>query len=283
LARPLLVAATVGEEGPGDLRGVKHLFRPGGPCEAVHGFVSVDGAGLRRIVTRAVGSRRYRVCVRGRGGHSWADFGTPNPIHALGRALAELAVAPLPSAPRATLTVARIGGGTAVNAIPMEAWAEVDTRSEDPAHLDALEALVRGACARGVAAERAAAQGARGELALEIEVMGDRPAGATDSDHPLVRAAERATRAVGVEPERVASSTDANVPMALGLPAVTVGGGGEAGGAHTTGEWYRNAGGPEGVVRLLLLVAAVAGRDPWPDANAEAAAPRVAAGEDERR
>lgn len=248
---PVLFAATVGEEGIGDLRGVKHLFAAEGTCRGAAGFLSLDGAGLDRIVTEGLGSRRYRLEVTGPGGHSWADWGTPNPIDALvemGRGLTKIE---LGLDPVATLTLGRIGGGTSVNAIPQHAWVEIDTRSAAGDRLDTLEVDIRSQ----VEAARRAWEG----LDVDVAVIGDRPCGATSSDTPLVRAAFDATRAVGGHPQPALSSTDANVPMALGIPAVTMGCGGEAGLAHTTDEWYRNTGGSKGVLRALYTVLLAAG------------------------
>ncbi len=248
---PVLFVATVGEEGIGDLRGVKHLFAPGGAGHGAAGFLSLDGAGLDGVVIEGLGSRRYRVEVAGPGGHSWADWGTPNPIHALvalGRGLTKIE---LGLDPVSTLTIGRIGGGTSVNAIPQHAWVEIDTRSAAGHRLDMLEVDIR--------AQVEAARRAWDGLDVAITVIGDRPCGATSRDAPLVRAAFDATRAVGGHPKPALSSTDANVPMALGIPALTIGCGGEAGLAHTTDEWYRNTGGANGVLRALYTVVLTAG------------------------
>jgi acetylornithine deacetylase/succinyl-diaminopimelate desuccinylase-like protein len=260
LNAPLLLAATVGEEGAGDLRGVRHLFRAGGPARGARAFISLDGAGLGRIVTRGVGSRRRRIVVQGGGGHSWVDFGTANPIHALGRLVAGLNDVDLPSAPPTTLTVARWSGGTSINAIPSEAWIEVEVRSEDPGTLDRLADRVEEQARVWVSRETAAAREGSPPLECRVESIGDRPAGSTPPEAHVVRAAVAATRAVGPDPELTASSTDANLPMSLGIPAVTMGGGGEAGRAHTHEEWYRNRRGPEGVIRALLTVLLLNGR-----------------------
>lgn len=269
--RPLLFAATVGEEGEGDLRGMRHLFREGGPGRKAGGVVALDGAGLTRVVLKGVGSRRFRVVVRGPGGHSWTDWGTPNPIHALGTAVAELTRMGLPSDPPATLTVARWGGGRSVNAIPEEAWVEVDLRSESPGILASTEEEVRRVLQGAVSAANAGRNRGTTRLESRVEVIGDRPAGSTDAGHVLVRAAAAATRALDEEPELVSSSTDANVPMSLGIPAITLGAGGEAGQAHTLQEWYRNVRGPDGIFRALLTVLAVAGVAGESASEAEAA------------
>jgi len=251
-ATPLLFVGTVGEEGPGDLRGVKHLFGPDGEAREASGFISLDGAGLDRIVARGLGSTRFRVTARGPGGHSWVDWGTANPIHHLAGIAASLTALPLPTTPLTTLTIARWGGGKSINAIPQEAWLEIDTRSGSAPHLHDLASEVRRVVADGAASTPP-------ELTVEIETIGSRPGGSTPEDAPLVQAALEATRAVGGHPHLGESSTDANIPMALGIPAVTLGCGGEAGKAHTTGEWYRNTHGAEGIVRALYTVVLAAG------------------------
>ena len=252
---PLLFVATVGEEGVGNLRGVRHLFRNGGPGSNARGFISLDGVGLDRIITRGVGSTRLRINLRGPGGHSWTDWGLPNPIHTLGRIVTGLEDLPLPSAPRTTATVARWGGGKSINAIPQEAWVEVDLRSEGKGELERLESALLRRCEGEIL--RAEFQGGDSGKALELDVqeLGRRPAGVVPEETPLVKAAVRATRALGFDPQLVASSTDANVPMSLGIPAITLGAGGQAGGIHTLDEWYANWKGPEGILRALLTLA----------------------------
>ena len=257
--RPILFVATVGEEGSGDLRGVKHIFREGGPARDASAFISLDGAGTRTVVSRGLGARRFRITLRGRGGHSWVDWGIPNPIHALGRAVGALAAWPPPTHPPVSLTISRWGGGTSVNTIPAEAWAELDLRSESEQHLAVAEERVRAILGRAVEEENSAAAVDSYRLDLKITLIGDRPAAATTTDSSLVEAVLAATRALDVEPKLVASSTDANLPMSLGVPAITLGAGGEAGDAHTLDEWYRNAGGPEGVCRALYTVLLMAG------------------------
>jgi tripeptide aminopeptidase len=250
--RPVALVATVGEEGAGDLRGVKHYIARHGDRTAA--FIALDGAGAARIITAGVGSRRLRVTFRGPGGHSWSDWGVPNAIHAAGRAIASLVSLQLPAAPRTTLSVGRIGGGTTINAVPGEAWFEVDLRSEALAPLQDLEVAVRDhieRARRGEARTR--------EMQVEIAVFGDRPAGRTSESDPLVRAAIAATRDIDLAPELDSSSTDANVPMAAGIPAIAIGAGGDAGGSHTLREWYENRGGPAGLERALRIVLETAG------------------------
>ena len=256
---PILFAATVGEEGSGDLRGVRHLFRTGGLASAAAGFISLDGAGLNYVVTRGLGARRFRVTLRGRGGHSWIERSAPNPIHAIGRAVGALVSWPRPTDPPLSLTVARWGGGTSVNAIPAEAWAELDFRSESSRHLDDGEERLRVVLDRAVAEANSSVTERDHRLTLEVTVVGHRPTGATNLDSPLVEAALAATRASGVEPQVMAASTDANLPMSLGIPAITLGAGGSAGEVHTTSEWYRNERGPVGIQRALQTVLLVSG------------------------
>lgn len=256
---PLVFAATVGEEGRGDLRGVKHLFRDGSPWREAAGFIALDGTGCRRIVHRALGSRRLRATVTGPGGHSWADWGRANPIHALGVALADVARYTPPLHPRTTLTAGRMQGGTSVNVIPREAWVELDLRSEGAAALADLEARVRQSLQAAVRDGNERRQRGTAALELRIDVIGDRPSGEIPADTPVVAAARAATRRIGQRPELIASSTDANVPIALGIPAVALGAGGRSGATHTLDEWYTNEGGPEGLERVLLAALGLAG------------------------
>jgi acetylornithine deacetylase/succinyl-diaminopimelate desuccinylase-like protein len=257
--RPVVFVGTVGEEGAGDLRGVKRLFGEGGEVRDAHAFIALDGSGLRRIVHRAIGSRRLRVEVRGPGGHSWADRGAPNPIVALGAAVAELGTLAIPEPSRTGLTVARIGGGTSINAIPDGAWMEMDMRSEAPGVLPRLEASVRAVLAGVVEDENSARRQGSDPLRYRVTVIGDRPSGITQPKEPLVQAASAITYGLGQKPELVGSSTDANVPMSLGIPSIAIGVGGDSGGIHTTDEWYSNENGALGVERALLIILAAAG------------------------
>ncbi|HXM38399.1 MAG TPA: M20/M25/M40 family metallo-hydrolase [Gemmatimonadales bacterium] len=255
-ARPVLFAATVGEEGSGDLRGVRHLF-DGQPLRP-HAFIALDGAGLERIVHRALGARRYRVTYRGPGGHSWAAFGVANPANAVGRATALLADLPTQLSPRSTCAVVRLGGGTGMNSIPQEAWLDLDLRSEDPRALAQLDETVHSALQQALEEENRHRTPSTAALALDVRRVGDRPSGITPRTHPLVQVAVAATRAVGREHQLTCASTDANLPIALGVPAVALGAGGRAGDAHLPTEWYENEGGALGVVRALLVTAAMA-------------------------
>jgi len=253
-SRPITFVATVGEEGEGDLRGVKHLFADQGFRPA--GFIALDGPGLDRVVHRATGSRRLRASFSGPGGHSWAAFGVVNPAHAVGAAACAIGELKLSVSPRATASVVRIGGGHSLNTIPQEAWLDLDLRAEEEPVLEALERDAVAACQRAV--DRANRRRAPGTAALELALstLGARPSGATSDAHPLVQAAVAATRALGVEPQLASASTDANVPISLGVPAVALGAGGKGGDTHLASEWYENVGGSIGVVRALLVALA---------------------------
>jgi tripeptide aminopeptidase len=257
--RPILFVATVGEEGAGDLRGAKHLFArlPTTPAACI----ALDGAGDDRIVHRALGARRFRVTFHGSGGHSWAAFGVPNPVHAAGAASAKLAALPLPRTPRTTLSVCRIGGGISVNSIPKDAWIEIDLRSSSPRVLDGCADEIRQAMRAAVREENMRRSSGTPVLTFEMTTIGDRPCGELPSEHPLVRAAADATYAIGRTPELVTASTDANVPISLGVPAIAIGAGGRGGGVHTPNEWYDNTDGSLGVARALTVLVAAAGLD----------------------
>ena len=259
-ARPILFAATVGEEGSGDLRGVKYLLN--GKRETGNGkpvaFIALDGAGLERVIHRALGSKRYHVTFRGPGGHSWAAFGVANPANAVGRAAALLADLPTVTAPRTTCAVVGLGGGTGLNSIPQDAWLDLDLRSEDPRALAQLDVTVRAALERAADDENRTRTKGTPPLRVEVRLVGDRPCGITPRAHPLVQAAIAANRALGHDAELTSASTDANAPIALGIPAIALGAGGKAGDAHLTTEWYENVEGALGIVRALLVTAAMA-------------------------
>ncbi|HXQ28226.1 MAG TPA: M20/M25/M40 family metallo-hydrolase [Gemmatimonadales bacterium] len=253
-ARPILLAATVGEEGAGDLRGVKHLLTGQRPLA----LIALDGAGLERIVHRALGARRYRATFRGPGGHSWAAFGVANPANAVGRAAALLADLPARVSPRTTCALVGLGGGVGLNSIPPEAWLDVDLRSEDPEALAQIDATLRAALERARDDENRRRARGTPELALAVQLLGDRPSGLTPLAHPLVRVAVAANRALGRDAEFATASTDANGAIALGVPAIALGAGGRSGDTHLRTEWYENADGPLGVLRALLVAAAMA-------------------------
>jgi tripeptide aminopeptidase len=246
--------ANVGEEGLGDLRGMKALFG-----ETLKGqvdqFVSIDGAG-GSITYVSVGSHRYRVRFLGPGGHSFGSFGLANPAHALGRAIARIAELKVPDVPRTTFNVGRIGGGTSVNAIPFEAWMEVDLRSSEPAALASLDEAFQRALDQAAADENQR-WGRPGVITVAKELVGDRPAGMTPLTSPIVRIARESARAVGVNAVLSEGSTDANVPMSLGIPAITIDGGGHGSGAHALNESFDTTNSWRGTQNALLLTLAL--------------------------
>jgi tripeptide aminopeptidase len=250
----LSFVATVGEEGAGDLRGVKHLFAD--PRYRPAAFIALDGPGLARIVHRALGIRRMRVTYRGPGGHSWAAFGVANPAHAVGAAAAAIADIPVGSEPRAALSVVRLGGGSGLNTIPTEAWLDLDLRSEHAGTLAEVADAVSAACTRALERVNRLRSTGTPPLAMAVTPLGSRPSGVTPESHPLVQAALAATRALGGDPALAAASTDANVPMAHGVPAIALGAGGRGGDAHLLSEWYENVAAPDGVVRAMLVALA---------------------------
>ena len=268
--RPVLFAATVGEEGSGDLRGVRYLIngdvgaQHAAPLHDAthavrpHAFIALDGAGIERIVHRALGARRYRVTYHGPGGHSWTAFGVANPANAVGRAVARLADHPTHNAPRTTHVVVRIGGGMSLNSIPHSAWFEIDLRSEEPRALEKLDAAVQTILTQALDEENRHRMPGTAPLTIDVRRVGERPSGLTPRTHPLVQTAVAATRAVGHDHQLACASTDANVPIALGVPAVALGAGGRAGDAHLPTEWYENDTGALGIVRALLVTAAMA-------------------------
>ena len=244
----------VGEEGLGDLRGMKQLFDDT-LKGTVDSFVSVDGSGLD-IASTFVGSRRYRVTFKGPGGHAFADFGRPNPANALGRAAAKLADIRVPSTPPTSFNIGRIGGGTAVNAIPVEAWMEVDLRSVDRRVLQTLDADFQKAVDAAVTEENAR-WNTPGMLTVAKERVGDRPGGSTASDTPIVRTAVAVTRALGGVPISSVSSSDANYSGSLGVPAVEIGGGGQGANVHVLTESFDTTNSWLGTQRALLLTIAL--------------------------
>ena len=254
----VLFVGTVGEEGQGDLRGVRHLFKTE-LAGRVDYFISVDGTGLD-VVNAAVGSNRYKVSFKGPGGHSYGAFGMPNPAHALGRAVAAIADLQVPTDPKTTFSVSVLSGGTSVNSIPFEVAFEIDMRSEQPAALAELDGRVMRAIHAAVAAEKARWPRSSAELAVQIDTIGIRPAGAQPVSAPIVQVALAAARSLGIESETSASSTDSNIPMSLGIPAITIDGGGRGGASHAPEEWYEET--PDsykGAQWAALIVAALAG------------------------
>ena len=255
---PLLFVGTVGEEGEGNLRGARHLLTQGEWANRIDAFLSFDGHGLERITNRALGSRRYRVRLRGTGGHSWSDFGIANPVHALGRAIAKLASYPAPRDPRTTFNVGRIEGGSSVNAIPQEATMDVDLRSAGAEELLKLDAFFRRSTRETTEEENAARSGGP-PLELKVDLIGERPVGETSADAALVKIAWEATKTVGAIPAFDQASTDSNLPMSLNIPSITLGAGGTASNAHSLDEWYDPRGRDIGLKRGLLVILGTVG------------------------
>lgn len=255
----ILFIGNVGEEGPGDLRGMKHLFRDGGP--RVDAFISIDGSGHEGITHQGLGSHRYRVVFRGPGGHSWGAFGLANPAHALGRAIRNFDIVAdslTRSGPRTSYNVGILSGGTSVNSIPFEVSMDVDMRSESPASLERIDAALHAAVAQAVEEENA--QLRRGEpVTAEMVLTGDRPSGEVADEEAIVQRSVAISRMLGIEPRLGRSSTDSNIPISLGIPAITIGGGGVGGQAHSLHEYFINRDGPLGIQRALLILLAQAG------------------------
>ncbi len=245
---------TVGEEGLGDLRGVKYLFNEGLKGQ-IDRFVSIDGTGLG-ITHIAVGSLRYRVTFRGPGGHSYGAFGLSNPLHALGRAVEKISQFEVPADPKTTFNVGRVGGGTSVNSIPFEAWFEMDMRSASPSALQAIDAKFHRAVDDAVREEDA--RWKKNVLSVDKALVGNRPAGQTPADAPIVQAAISVTRALGFAVTLDEGSTDSNIPMNLGIPAITIDGGGRGREAHALGESFDSTNSWQGSQRALLLAIALA-------------------------
>jgi acetylornithine deacetylase/succinyl-diaminopimelate desuccinylase-like protein len=247
--QPLLVA-NVGEEGEGNLLGMRHLCRQSPLARKIDGFLVVDGANIDHITNRALGSRRFELTFTGPGGHSWSDYGVGNPLHALCRAVALFSDTRLEPAPKSAFNVGLIEGGSSVNAIPQVARAKVDIRSEDNARMDALVDLLTSSVDRAREIENQRASG--GKVAVKVREIGSRPAAALPDDSPLVQYVRAVDAHLGIRSHLDTSSTDANVPLSLGIPAIAIGAGGAGGGAHTTQEWYRPEARDLGLKRLLL-------------------------------
>jgi acetylornithine deacetylase/succinyl-diaminopimelate desuccinylase-like protein len=260
LPAPLIFLGNVGEEGEGDLRGVRHLYSQSALAGRIACHIVLDGAGADSAVTQALGSRRFQVIVTGPGGHSFTDAGTPNPIAALASALAVLVETPLPEEPRTTLNLGTIHGGTSVNSIPESAQASIDFRSTSPEQLLRLEVALHRAVEDTVQRTNTSAKtsaGSRGPLSFSIAKIGDRPAAHLPSDSPLLDALRAVDRHLGLRTELRLGSTDANIPLSLGIPSLSLGAGGEGGGAHTLAEWYSARNREVGLRRVLLLTLAM--------------------------
>lgn len=255
----VIFVGVVGEEGLGDLRGMKHLFAEGADAPAV--WIDVDGGDLSRLITMGLGSVRYRVTITGPGGHSWGAFGLANPAHAMSRAVRhfqDVADTLTRSGPKTSYNVGRLGGGTSVNSIPFETWMEIDMRSLSPESLDRIEGVFLAAMQRGLDEENALRREGVA-LTIDNDKIGDRPSGEGDPSSPLVQRALATTALFGVEGVLGRSSTDSNIPISLGVPAVTIGKGGTGGAGHAPEEFWINRDAYVAVQRALLLVVAEAG------------------------
>jgi tripeptide aminopeptidase len=233
----ILFVADVGEEGAGDLRGMRYLFTQGPYKDRISAFLTVDSPEMDRIVTGGVGSKRYRVTFRGPGGHSFGAFGAVNPMFAMADAIVRLGKLKVPVSPKTTYSASVTGGGTSINAIPDAVWTDFDLRSESAAQLGILEQDFFTLLAESVATENAARATVSGPVTYELKPIGDRPAGRTGHDTDVVRLAKAAIEAHGFRTQFEYSSTDANIPMSLGIPAIRIGSGGSGGRAHSLDEW----------------------------------------------
>lgn len=255
----ILFIGNMGEEGLGDLRGMKELFGENG--QQIDAFISIDGTGVSRIVNGGLGSHRYKITFNGPGGHSWGSFGLANPAHAMGEVISiftKNADVFTKEGSKTSYNVGRISGGTSVNAVPFSVWMEVDMRALQPERLNAIDSILQAAVKEGV--ERQNSIKRFGDpVTAEVEMIGDRPSGHTDPEVALVQRAMAANQVMETKAVLSTSSTDANIPISLGIPAITLGGGGTGGGAHSLGEWFVNQEGYKGVQRTLLVVLAETG------------------------
>lgn len=255
---PVVFIGNVGEEGEGDLRGIRHLFADEMWRNRIAAMLVLDGAGMDSIVAEALGSRRFEIRIAGPGGHSWSDFGVPNPIVAMGRVIDQLSRLPLPSSPKTTLSIGTISGGTSVNTIPDLAVMRVDLRSSAREEIDRLEALLRSIVEKTVS-ESQSPRSIHKQLSYEIRLAGDRPAADLDLDAPILHCLRAADGQLGIRSRIHRASTDANIPLSLGVDALAIGAGGIGGGAHTIREWFDPTSRDVALKRILLTILALAG------------------------
>ncbi|NVN19379.1 M20/M25/M40 family metallo-hydrolase [Muricauda sp. HICW] len=258
--KDLLIVGSVGEEGLGDLRGMKYMFNESGLD--IDSWIAIDGGSLGRISNAGLGSKRYKLLIKGKGGHSWGAFGLANPHHALGKAIDIFSKNAWEytsgDVTKTSFNVGRIGGGTSVNSIPFESWMEVDMRAIDPKNLDEIEIIFKESVKKAIAAYNAS--GVRGRVTYELIKIGDRPSGELPASLPLVQRTMAATKFFGETPRLGRGSTNINIPVAKGIPAVCIGRGGQGGGAHSLHEWYLNdEEGDESIQLALLITLAQAG------------------------
>jgi tripeptide aminopeptidase len=254
---PILFIGNVGEEGEGNLRGMRHIFEQPRWSDSIAALAVLDGAGTDTIIAQGLGSRRYEITVRGPGGHSWSDFGVPNPIVALARIIDRFSQTTVPATPKTTFNIGVVQGGTSVNSIPQAATIRVDTRSASVEQLDRLERSLRDAVKEGTA--QTVARKKREALTAEVSVIGDRPAADLPADSRLLKAIRAVDGQLQNNARVLRASTDANIPLSLGREAIAIGAGGSGGGAHTVNEWYDPAGRDLGLKRVLLVTLAMCG------------------------
>lgn len=256
--RSILFVADVGEEGEGNLRGMRAVvdaYR-----DRIKAVIVMDGSSVDHVTTKALASRRVEVVITGPGGHSWSDFGIPNPINALVRGSVRFISTRVPAAPRTTFNLGQIEGGTSVNSVPHEATLKVDLRSENEDELPRLDAALRECIAAGVRDEMEASRDrSKGKLEWKLELLGSRPGGELASNSPLLAALRAADEFVGNQSRQERASTDANVPLSVGIDAIAIGAGGNGGGAHSLQEWFESEGRELGLRRVLLTLLGVSG------------------------
>jgi len=256
--RTILFVADVGEEGEGNLRGMRAIVEA--YRAKLKAAVVLDGSGTDHVTTKALASRRLEALITGPGGHSWSDFGMPNPINALVRGAVRFINTKVPASPRTTFNIGQVEGGTSVNSIPHEARLKVDIRSESEDELARLESALRECIAAGVRDEMESARDrSKGKLEWKVELLGSRPGGELPADSALLAALRAADEFVGNQSRIERSSTDANIPLSLGIEAISIGAGGSGGGAHSLQEWYDAAGREAGLKRALLTLLGVSG------------------------
>ena len=250
----LLFVGSVGEEGLGDLRGVKHLFRENGP--QIDSWIAIDGGNIGRVNNKGLGSYRYRVTFEGPGGHSWGTFGLGNPHHAMGEAIGNFVRASdiyTEKGPKTSYNVGVVSGGTSINSIPFESIMEIDIRSIEPKRLDAMEVILKEAVKKALAHQNdLKRQGP--DLTVKIDKIGNRPSGELSDTLPLIQRTLAATTHFGAEPFLTRGSTNSNIPITKGIPSVTIGRGGNGGKAHSLGEWWVNEEGYKAIQLALLIV-----------------------------
>jgi len=264
-ASPLLFIGNVGEEGEGDLRGMRHIFADPNWKDSIRASIVLDGAGSDTVVAEALGSRRFEVIIRGPGGHSWSDFGAPNPIVVLARAIHLFSQTRVSTSPKTTFNIGVIGGGTSVNSIPATASMRVDIRSTSMMEIERLELGLRRAIEQAIeeeeirSPEKRNSTQRRSPLVSEIVAIGNRPGGELDPNARILQIARAVDAHLGNTAPIQRASTDANIPLSMGREAIAIGGGGSGGGAHTLTEWFDTAGREVGLERILLIVLALAG------------------------